>query len=72
MAPHQQGRGEMGRSESERTSVRQGTIYWAYAVFEGGGRGMYSEVRIDVGRAGNKVLFVNAPVRGRGVTYLDN
>ena len=54
-----------------------GTIYWACTASTArkmyvDSIGMHVEVGVDVGRAGDKVLFVNAPVWGgeEVVTYL--
>ena len=71
---HEVGRGEMWRSDRMRGG---GAIYWACTPSTAkkmyrNGRGMYVQVRIEVGRAGHKVLSVSAPVWGGGgvVTYL--
>lgn len=61
---YEMGRGETGRSDRMKGG---GTIYWACTLSTAikmyvDGIGMYVEVRIDVGRAGDKVLSVSAPV----------
>jgi hypothetical protein len=73
--PYEMGRAEMGRSDRMRGG---GTIYWACTLSTAGkmyveGIEMYVEVRIDVGRAGDKVVSVSAPVweGGEVVTYLN-
>jgi hypothetical protein len=63
---HEIGR-EVGRSDRMRGG---GTIYWACTPSTARkmyvyGIGMYVEMGIDVGRAGDKVLLVSTPV-GRG------
>jgi hypothetical protein len=60
---YEMGRGEMGRSDRMRGG---GSIYWACTLSTARkmyveGMWMYVEVRIDVGRAGDKVLSVSAP-----------
>ena len=71
---HKMERGEMWRSDRMRGG---GAIYWACTLSTGGkmyleGRGMYLYLRINVGRAVDKMLSVSAPVWGEWsvVTYL--